>query len=61
MKILKTKTQLRYTLETGHRVIFEPGLPFGTPPPPPDGYQYLTGTDGAYLQDENGVYFLVPI
>jgi len=25
MKILKTRSQLRYTLETAHRVIFEPG------------------------------------
>jgi hypothetical protein len=25
MKILTTRSQLRYTLETAHRVIFEPG------------------------------------
>jgi len=61
MKILKTRSQLRYTLETGRRVIFEPGINIGAPPTPPSGYQYLTGADGAYLKDENGVYLLVPI
>ena len=30
MKILKTRSQLRYTLETGHRVIFEPGATIGS-------------------------------
>ena len=33
MKILKTRSQLRYTLETAHRVIFEPGGGIGTNPP----------------------------
>jgi hypothetical protein len=33
MKILKTRSQLRYTLETAHRVIFEPGAGIGTSPP----------------------------
>jgi len=32
MKILTTRSQLRYTLETAHRVIFEPGAGFGTTP-----------------------------
>jgi hypothetical protein len=30
MKILTTRSQLRYTLETAHRVIFEPGAGIGT-------------------------------
>jgi len=29
MKILKTRSQLRYTLETGRKVIFEPGAGIG--------------------------------
>jgi hypothetical protein len=35
MKILKTRSQLRYTLETAHRVIFEPGGVIGTTVLPP--------------------------
>jgi len=35
MKILTTRSQLRYTLETAHRVIFEPGVIIGSALPPP--------------------------
>ena len=34
MKILTTRSQLRHTLETGRKVIFEPGAGIGTTPPP---------------------------
>jgi hypothetical protein len=53
MKILTTKAQLRYTIESARRIVFEPQLPV-----PPDGLVYLQGADGAFLQGGDGAYLL---